>query len=68
MYYQTLARTFPQINATSPFGQWKIPAPRSEPEFFEPCGLFTYQFTGEQLWIARVYSSLFFGSCGAVLF
>ncbi|HAV76201.1 MAG TPA: hypothetical protein DCX53_02495, partial [Anaerolineae bacterium] len=30
-----------------------------EPVIFEHLVAFTYQFTGEQIWIARIYSSIF---------
>src|SRR5512134_3659057 len=39
-----------------------------EPVVFERLVAFTYGFTGEQLWIARVYSSLFWLIGGIFLF
>ena len=39
-----------------------------EPVVFERLVAFTYRFTGEQLWIARVYSSLFWLIGGMFLF
>jgi 4-amino-4-deoxy-L-arabinose transferase-like glycosyltransferase len=39
-----------------------------EPVVFERLVAFTYRFTGEQLWIARVYSSLFWLIGGVFLF
>jgi len=39
-----------------------------EPVVFERLVAFTYRFTGEQLWIARVYSSLFWVAGGIFLF
>jgi len=39
-----------------------------EPVVFERLVAFTYRFTGEQLWIARIYSSLFWLIGGAFLF
>ena len=39
-----------------------------EPVVFERLVAFTYSFTGEQLWIARVYSSLFWLIGGVFLF
>ena len=39
-----------------------------EPEIFEQLVAFTYRFTGEQLWVARIYSSLFWLIGGAFLF
>ncbi len=38
--------------------QWKTKA-EVEPEVFERLVAFTYRFTGEHLWVPRVYSSLF---------
>jgi len=39
-----------------------------EPVVFERLVAFTYRFTGEQLWIARIYSSLFWLIGGIFLF
>ena len=39
-----------------------------EPVVFERLVAFTYGFTGEQLWIARIYSSLFWLVGGVFLF
>jgi uncharacterized membrane protein len=39
-----------------------------EPEIFEKLVAFTYRFTGEQLWVARIYSSLFWLAGGVFLF
>ena len=39
-----------------------------EPVVFERLVAFTYRFTGEQLWIARIYSSLFWLVGGIFLF
>jgi Dolichyl-phosphate-mannose-protein mannosyltransferase len=39
-----------------------------EPVVFERLVAFTYRFTGEQLWIARIYSSLFWLIGGVFLF
>ena len=47
--------------------QWKTKA-EVEPEVFENLVAFTYRFTGEQLWVARIYSSLFWVIGGAFLF
>ena len=57
MYYQTLPDV-PAEQRSFAIQQWRIRA-SVEPEFFERIVAFTYQFTGEQVWIARVYSSLF---------
>jgi 4-amino-4-deoxy-L-arabinose transferase-like glycosyltransferase len=47
--------------------QWKTKA-EVEPEAFERLVAFTYRFTGEQLWVPRVYSSLFWLIGGVFLF
>jgi len=39
-----------------------------EPEIFEQLVAFTYRFIGEQLWVARIYSSLFWLIGGVFLF
>ena len=39
-----------------------------EPVVFERLVAFTYRFTGEQLWVARIYSSLFWLIGGVFLF
>lgn len=57
MYYQTLTDV-PAEERTFAIQQWKIRA-SVEPEFFERVVAFTYQFTGEKLWVARLYSSIF---------
>jgi hypothetical protein len=57
MYYQTLTDA-PADQREFAIQQWKIRA-AIEPEIVERIVAFTYQFTGEQLWVARVYSSLF---------
>jgi hypothetical protein len=57
MYYQNLTDV-PAGQRDFAIQQWKIRA-SVEPEFFECIVAFTYQFTGEQLWVARIYSSLF---------
>ncbi len=59
MYYQTLsADDVPAEQRSFAIQQWKFRA-SVEPEFFERVVAFTYQFTGEQVWVARIYSSLF---------
>jgi hypothetical protein len=47
--------------------QWKTKS-EVEPEVFERLVAFTWRFTGEQLWVPRVYSSLFWMVGGAFLF
>ena len=39
-----------------------------EPEILETIVAFTYRYTGEQLWVARIYSSLFWIIGGVFLF
>ncbi|MBK8419707.1 glycosyltransferase family 39 protein [Candidatus Villigracilis saccharophilus] len=59
MYYQTLsAADIPAEQRAFAIQQWRFRA-SVEPEFFERIIAFTYKFTGEQVWIARIYSSLF---------
>jgi len=57
IYYQTLTG-IPAGQREFAIQQWKVRA-AIEPEFLEHLVAFTYTFTGEQLWIARIYSSLF---------
>jgi hypothetical protein len=57
MYYQTLTDV-PADQRNFAIQEWEIRAD-IEPELFERTVAFTYQFTGEQLWVPRVYSSLF---------
>lgn len=57
MYYETLTN-IPSEQKTFAIEQWKIRA-AIEPEIIENLTAFTYRFSGEQLWIARIYSSLF---------
>ncbi|OGO25468.1 MAG: hypothetical protein A2Y54_05815 [Chloroflexi bacterium RBG_16_51_16] len=47
--------------------QWKVRA-AVEPEVLEHLVAYTYRFTGEQLWVARIYSSLFWTIGGIFLF
>jgi hypothetical protein len=57
MYYQTLTGA-PEYQRDFAIQQWKFRA-AIEPEVIERLTAFTYRFTGEQLWVARIYSSLF---------
>jgi hypothetical protein len=57
MYYETLTN-IPAEQRSFAIQQWKVRA-AIEPEVVERMAAFTYQFTGEHLWVARVYSSLF---------
>ncbi len=66
MYYQT-APNIPDWQRQMSLQQWKTKA-EVEPEVFERIVAFTYRFTGEELWVARVYSSLFWIIGGVFLF
>jgi hypothetical protein len=57
MYYETRADV-PREQQNFAVQQWKVRA-AIEPEVFERLVAFTYRFTGEQLWMARIFSSLF---------
>ncbi len=57
MYYETRTDVSTEERAFA-VQQWKFRA-SVEPEFFERVVAWTYQFTGEQVWVARIYSSLF---------
>ena len=66
MFYQT-APNIPDWQRQMSLQQWKTKA-EVEPEVFEHIVAFTYRFTGEQLWVPRVYSSLFWLIGGIFLF
>ena len=66
MFYQT-APNIPDWQRQMSLQQWKTKA-EVEPEVFEHIVAFTYRFTGEQLWVSRVYSSLFWLIGGIFLF
>lgn len=57
MYYESLINA-PTEQKSFAVQQWKVRA-AIEPEIIEHIVAFTYRFTGEELWVARVYSSLF---------
>ena len=57
MYYQSNPGV-PDWQRKMAVQQWKTKA-EVEPEVFERLVAYTYRFTGEQLWVARIYSSLF---------
>ncbi len=57
MYYQTL-KGIPEWQRAFAIQQWKTRA-AVEPEILERLVANTYHFTGETLWVARIYSSLF---------
>ncbi len=66
MYFQT-APGIPDWQRKMAVQQWRTKA-EVEPEVFERLVAFTYRFTGEQLWVARIYSSLFWLIGGVFLF
>lgn len=66
MYYETLWN-LPEPERKFAVQQWKFAA-SIEPELFERMVARTYQFTGEQIWIARAYSSLFWTIAALFLF
>ncbi|MCC7119403.1 MAG: glycosyltransferase family 39 protein [Anaerolineales bacterium] len=57
MYWNALSNVSTE-QKTFAIQQWKIRA-AIEPEVLETLVAFTYRFTGEKLWVARIYSSLF---------
>lgn len=66
MYYQALTDA-PAEQRDFAIQQWKFRA-SVEPEFFERVVALTYRVTGEQLWVARLYSSLFWLAGGFFLY
>ncbi len=66
MYYQTLTNV-PAERREFAIQQWKFRA-SVEPEFLERIVAFTYQFTGEKVWVGRIYSSVFWVTGGIFLF
>jgi 4-amino-4-deoxy-L-arabinose transferase-like glycosyltransferase len=66
MYYETRTDV-PTWEKSFAVQQWKFRA-SVEPEFFDRVVANTYQFTGEQLWVARAYSSAFWIIGGIFLF
>ena len=57
MYYQTRTDV-PSEQRAFAIQQWKFGA-SVEPAFLERMVAFTYQMTGEKIWVGRVYSSIF---------
>jgi len=57
MYYQSLPNAPADLRAFA-IQQWKFRA-TVEPEFLERIVAFTYKFSGEQLWVPRLYSIIF---------
>jgi 4-amino-4-deoxy-L-arabinose transferase-like glycosyltransferase len=66
IFYQT-APGIPDWQRQMALQQWRTRA-EVEPEIVEHLVAFTYQFTGEQLWVGRVYSSAFWTIGGIFLF
>src|SRR5574341_241219 len=66
MYYQS-TRGLPEWQRKMAVQQWKTRA-EVEPEVLEHLVAFTYHFTGVELWIGRVYSSLFWLAGGVFIF
>ena len=66
MYYETRTDV-PSEERSFAIQQWKFRA-SVEPEFFERIVAWTYRFTGEQVWVARVYSSAFWIIGGIFLY
>ena len=66
MYYDFRTDLDPEKRAFA-IQQWKVGA-SVEPEVLERIVSFTYRYTGEQMWVARVYSSLFWVIGGLFIF
>ena len=67
LYYETQPDGVPTWKLETAIRQAKLKAD-VEPVIFERVVAFTYRFTGEQLWIARIYSSFFWLVGGLFLF
>ena len=67
LYYETQPDGIPTWKLETAIRQAKLKAD-VEPVVFERLVAFTYRFTGEQLWMARIYSSLFWLIGGIFLF
>jgi hypothetical protein len=67
LYYQTKPDGIPAWKVQAAVRMAKLKAD-VEPVVFERLVAFTYRFTGEQLWVPRVYSSLFWLIGGIFLF
>ncbi|GAB4503171.1 MAG: hypothetical protein Fur0043_01630 [Anaerolineales bacterium] len=66
MYYQT-RWDLPAWQRTLAIQQWKSKV-TVEPEIMEHLAAFSYRFTGEQLWLPRLYSALFWLAGGVFLY
>ena len=67
LYYETQPDGIPTWKLETAIRQAKLKAD-VEPVIFERLVALTYRFTGEQVWIARIYSSLFWLVGGMFLF
>ena len=67
IYYETQPDGVPTWKLETAIRQAKLKAD-VEPVMFERLVAFTYRFTGEQVWLARIYSSLFWLIGGIFLF
>src|SRR6266496_6404072 len=67
LYYETQPDGVPTWQLETAIRMARLKAD-VEPVVFERLVAFTYRFTGEQLWIARIYSSLFWLIGGIFLF
>jgi len=66
MFYETLTDVSPEQRSFA-IQQAKVLTPL-EPELLESLVAYTYRLTGEQLWVARIYSSLFWLIGGIFLY
>jgi len=66
MYYQGRSDV-PELQRQFAVQQWKSKA-EIEPEIVERLTAFTYRFTGEQVWVGRLYSILFWLIGGLFLY
>ena len=66
MYYEFRTDANPEKRAFA-IQQWKYGA-AVEPEILERIVAFTYRYTGVELWVARIYSSLFWVIGGLFIF
>src|SRR6185503_3383439 len=67
LYYETQPNGVPTWKLETAIRMAKLKAD-VEPVVLEQLVAFTYRFTGEQLWIARIYSSCFWLIGGVFLF
>src|SRR5258708_4436674 len=65
--YEQTAPGIPEWQRAMSLQQWRTRA-EVEPEIVEHLVAFTWRFTGEQLWVGRIYSSLFWMIGGLFLF